>query len=437
MKNERCKQIVQRDSKVMAPTAHLSYYPLVIVRTEGAYLYDADGNRFLDFLASASAMNLGGTHPAVVKAIEEQIHKCVKYTAAYSYNLPVVEYAERLVSVYPGGIDAKICFGNCGSDSNDAAIKFARAYTGRSKIITFHNAYHGSSFGALTLSCVTTRMRSKMGPMLPDVCHFPFFDTQYDDATCERECLTEIERAFQTYLPADEVAAVIIEPIQGDGGLIPAHPIFMKKLYSMCKEHGILFIAEEVQQAFFRTGTWFSIEHYDIVPDGIVMGKSVGGGVPMGAFMARKEIMDSLPAPAHLFTFSGNHLAAAAGKAQFDVMADPEFQAQQVALHKKLKECYEDLKHAFPETVERMQGIGLSQGIVLNLDDTAVKKIVYRCYELGMIIISIGGNILRIQPPLIITEEELEEGFAILKKSLSDYLDGAIPDSVLEENTGW
>lgn len=437
MNNETCKAIVQRDRRVVAPTAHLSYYPLVVERADGAYLYDADGNRFLDFLASASAMNLGGTHPAIVKVMEEQIHKCVKYTAAYSYNLPLVEYAERLTSVYPGGISAKICFGNCGSDANDAAIKFARAYTGRSKIVTFRNAYHGSSFGAMSLSCVTTRMRSKMGPMLPDIYHFPFFDTQYDDETCERECLAEIKSAFQTYLPVEEVAAVIIEPIQGDGGLIPAHPIFMKKLYALCREHGILFISEEVQQAFFRTGTWFGIEHYDIVPDGIILGKSAGGGIPLGAFMARSEIMDALPAPAHLFTFSGNHLACAAGVAQFDVMADPVFQAQQAVLSKKLADCFADLKRIFPETVERMQGIGLSQGIVLNLDDTAVKKIVYRSYELGLIMISLAGNILRIQPPLVITEQQLDEGFAIIKQTIRDYSDGAIPDSVLEENTGW
>ena len=169
-----------------------------------------------------------------------------------------------------------MCFKNCDSNANDAAIKFARAFTGRQKIIVFVNGYHGNTYGSMSLSTCTTRMRSKMGPLLPEVYSFLFFGTDVSDAVVATEGTKQLEVAFNTYLPSEEIAAVIIEPIQGNGGLLPAHPIFMKKLHDICKSKGILFISEEVQQGFFRTGKFFGIEHYDIVPDGIIMGKSVG-----------------------------------------------------------------------------------------------------------------------------------------------------------------
>ena len=295
---ENCMQWVKRDKKVIAPCSHLSYFPLVVAEAKQDMVYDEDGNGYIDFLSSASSLNLGSGQPAVHAAVMDQMGKGTQYTIAYSYNRASIEYAERLTSVYPGGAAAKVCFGLCGSDSNDAAVKFARAYTGRPKIITFLNGYHGSTYGAASLTAVSARTRRGMGPFLPEVYSFPFFDTSVEDAACERDCVRMIEEAFAAYLPPEEVAAVIIEPIQGDAGLLAAHPIFLQKLYALCRKHGILFIAEEVQQAFFRTGKWFSIEHYGIVPDGIVLGKALGAGLPLGAFMARSEIIDALTARA-------------------------------------------------------------------------------------------------------------------------------------------
>ena len=256
---EKCMQWVERDKKVIAPCSHLSYFPLVIAEAKQDMVYDEDENGYIDFLSSASSLNLGSGQPAVHAAVMDQIGKGTQYTIAYSYSRASIEYAERLTSVYPGGAEAKVCFGLCGSDGNDAAVKFARAYTGRPKIITFLNGYHGSTYGAASLTAVSVRARRGMGPFLPEVYSFPFFDTSVEDAACERDCVRMIEEAFAAYLPPEEVAAVIIEPIQGDAGLLPAHPIFMKKLYALCQKYGILFIAEEVQQAFFRTGKWFSI----------------------------------------------------------------------------------------------------------------------------------------------------------------------------------
>lgn len=446
-KTEKCIKLVERDTKVVARCQHLSYYPFVVESGKGALLKDADGNEYIDFLTSASSLNLGSSNDVLKAAISEQLEKCTQYTAAYSYNEPMINYAEKLVSVYPGDVKAKICFGNCGSDANDAAVKFARAYTGRKKIITFINAYHGNTYGSCSLTAVTTRMRDKMGPFLPEIYHFPFFGTDVADDVCEKECLAEMERAFATYLPANEVAAVIIEPVQGDAGILPAHPIFMKKLYDLCKANGILFFAEEVQQAFFRTGRWFSIENYPgIIPDGIIMGKSIGASLTLGAFMAREEIMDCLPAPAHLFTLGGNAIACAAGNAAFDVYQSEEFQTLLKGNCELIQELMDNLQQKYPNVIQFHRGLGMSHGIgickVLE-DGTKVEdpdgafKIVFRAYEKGMIVITLGANILRIQPPLNIEPELLKKGFAILEETIEELLTGQISDEVFAFRNGW
>lgn len=446
MNTQNCQELVKRDKQVIAPCQHLSYFPLAVEKVRGATITDADGNQFIDFLTSASSLNLGSCNPVITKAIEEQLQRFTQYTQAYCYNSMSIAYAERLVSVYPGGVPAKVCFGNCGSDANDAAVKFARAYTSRHKIISFLNGYYGNTYGSSSLTTCTTRMRAKMGPFLPEVYSFPFFGVDCDDATCERECLAEMTRAFNSYLPVGDVAAVIIEPMQGDGGLLPAHPIFMKKLYELCRANGILFISEEVQQGFFRTGKWFSIEHYGIVPDCIVMGKSVGASLTLGALMGKAEIMDCLPAPAHLFTLGGNAIACAAGIAAFDYYKTEEFQkilADNTAL---LWSEAESLKKKHPEIVSYIQGFGMSMGIGVtkkNADGTeepdldGTFKILYRCYELGLIVISVAGNILRIQPPLVIDPKELKLGFAMIDQAMSEYAVGKIPDDVLSNRAGW
>lgn len=448
LNTETCKSWVERDSKVIAPCQHLSYYPLVVAKVEKDIITDEDGNSYIDFLSSASSLNLGSCSPVLTKAIQEQVAKYTQFTTAYSYNAASIEYAEKLTSVYPGGVEAKICFGNCGSDSNDAAIKFARAYTGRRKIITFINGYHGNTYGSMSMSAVTTRMSAKMGPLLPEIYSFPFFGAEVPDDVCEAECIKEIERAFATYLPAEEVAAIVIEPVQGDAGLILAHKIFMKKLYDLCQKHGILFFAEEVQQAFFRTGKWFSIEHFDgIIPDGIVMGKSIGASLTLGAFMGRKEIMDSLPAPAHLFTLSGNTIACAAGSAAFDYYQTEEFQSILKKNEEVMLDCLESMVEKFPEICSGYRGIGMSRGLEISKknpvtgefepDSDGTYKVLYRCYEKGLVVISLGANVLRIQPPLVITPENLTRGFEIIAESIQDYIDGNISDDVLVNKSGW
>ena len=446
MDTRKSTAIVERDKAVIAPCSRLAYFPLVIEKASGAVITDVDGNEYIDFLSSASSLNMGSNNPVVTDAIKAQLDRFSQFAIAYTYNERTVEYAERLTSVFPGGVKAKIAFGNCGSDGNDAAVKFARAYTGRQKIIVFINGYHGNTYGSSTMTTCSTKMHEKMGPFLPEIYAFPFFGNDVPDDVCERDCVSAIETAFSTWLPANEVAAVVIEPIQGDAGILPAHPIFMKKLYELCRKHGILFISEEVQQAFYRTGKFFSIEHYDIVPDGIIMGKSIGGSLTLGAFMARDEIMDCLPAPAHLFTLGGNAAACAGGIAAFDLYRSPDFQQHLQDNINTLWAEAEALKEKNPDLVQFGRGIGMSMGIGVcrTLEDgtkipdpDATFKVLFRCYEKGLLVISLGANVLRIQPPLVITGEQLKKAFAIIDEAMADFRAGKIDDSVLSFRAGW
>ena len=446
MDQSKSTALVARDKVVIAPCSRLAYFPLVIEKASGALITDVDGREYIDFLSSASSLNIGSAHPVVTQAIKDQLDRFSQFAVAYTYNERTVEYAERLVSKFPGGVKAKIAFGNCGSDGNDAAVKFARAYTGRQKIIVFINGYHGNTYGSSTMTTCSTKMHEKMGPFLPEIYAFPFYGNDVPDDVCEKECVSAIETAFSTWMPASEVAAVVIEPIQGDAGILPAHPIFMKKLYELCKKHGILFISEEVQQGFYRTGKFFSIEHYDIVPDGIIMGKSIGGGLTLGAFMARDEIMDCLPAPAHLFTLGGNAAACAAGVAAFDIFESDEFQAELKARIDTLWAEARALQEKNPDLVQFVRGVGMSMGIGVckTLEDgtkvpdsDATFKVLFRCYEKGLLVISLGANVLRIQPPLVITEEQLKKAFAIIDESMADFRAGQIDDSVLAFRAGW
>lgn len=443
MNQEKCKALIERDKKAIAPSQHLSYFPLAVAKAEGSIVTDEDGNQFIDFLSAASSLNLGSSNPVITRALQEQLTKFAQYCQVYTYNRTAIEYAERLVSVYPGGVPAKVTYGNSGSDCNDGAVKFARAYTGRRKIIVFQNGYHGCTCAASEMTTCSLNMHSKTGPLMSEVYVFPYFGVDQDDAYVEKNCVAQMETAFASYIPANEVAAVIIEPIQGDSGILPAHPIFMKKLYELCQKHGILFISEEVQQGLWRSGKFFSIEHYNIIPDGIIMGKSVGGSVPLGVFMAKSEIMDhSLRAPAHAFTLCGNALACAAGIAAFDYMQTPEFQTLLASNSKLLDELGKDVKSKHPGIVGFVRNIGMSMGIGIvkpdgTPDSDGVFKVLFRCYEKGLLIISLAANVLRIQPPLNIEPELLKKGFAIIDEAMSDYEAGRISDDVLVYRAGW
>jgi len=448
VRTDKCMEVVNADQDVISPVSRVSYYPLVIKRGHGAIIEDADGNEYIDLLSSAAALNTGHAHPKVVEAITEQVKDFIHYTPCYMYHEPLVKLADKLVQVTPGDFRKRVAFGLSGSDANDGMIKLARAYTGRSKIISFIQAYHGSTYGAISLSAISLNMRRKIGPLLPDIYHIPYPDCYrcvfgQKCSTCSMECIKQLEIAFKYYIPAEEVAAIIMEPIAGDAGLIIPPQKYMDKLYSICKENGILFVSEEVQQGFGRTGKWFGIEHFGIVPDAVIMGKSIASGMPLSAIVAREDIMQAWEAPAHMFTMAGNTVSCRAGIATMDIIEDENLLKHTRELGEHVINRFNRMKERY-ELIGDVRGTGLSIGVDLVKDrhtkekaSEAAAKICYRCWEKGVILTFFASSVLRVQPPLVITREEMDKAMDIIEEAINEYLAGDIPDEVLKVAKGW
>lgn len=446
--HQSSKEIIDRDSKIYPGFARIPYYPMVIKKGYGAMIEDFDGNKYIDLLSSASSLNTGHSNPRIIEAMKEQMNHYISYTAAYTFSEPLVKLGEELCEITPGDFDKKVVFGLTGSDANDGMIKIVRAFTGRKKIISYVGSYHGSTYGALSLSALSLNMRRKIGPTLPEIEHIKYpncYRCPYNcnKDTCSIECLNDFKTALSTYLPADEIAAVVIEPIAGDAGLIVPPTKYIKAIYDLCKANDILFVSEEVQQGFGRTGKWFCIEHFDIVPDMIIMGKSMASGVPLSAIVARSEIMDSLQPPAHLFTMSGNALSCSAAIETIHVIRDENLLQRANDLGMYVQERFKGMQNKY-EIIGDVRGLGLSIGVDLVTDRKtkignrdAAAKICYRCWEKGVLLIFLADGVLRIQPPLVISKEELKAAIDIIEDAMQEYIDGQIPDDVLQAATGW
>ena len=443
MKIEKALDWVKRDEAVEAKFSRLVYYPLVLKSGQGAMVEDMDGNRYIDLLASGGTINAGHSHPKIVDAVVAQMREYQNYSNPYFYNPRAIELAEKLAAIAPGDFPKKVSFGLSGSDANDGAIKLARAYTGRSKIVCFHGAYHGSTFGALSMTNISLNMRRKLGATLPDIYPLPFPNVYRNGAGDAERCLKELKAAFGSYLPPEEVAAVITEPIQGDAGIVIPPAAFMQELQAICREHGILLISEEVQQGFMRTGTWFGMENFGVVPDMILLAKAAGGGLPLSAIVGRAEVMDALDPPAHIFTCAANPVCCAAGLALVEILSEPGFREDLLKRSAYLKSLLEGLMDRHP-LIGEVRGIGFTIGVEVvkdrqskEPDRAATAKICHRAWERGAVLVSLGGNVLRIQPPLVISRAEIERAVAIIDAAMSDYENGDIPDSVLETVKGW
>ncbi|WP_420908587.1 aspartate aminotransferase family protein [Limosilactobacillus agrestimuris] len=444
---ENNHQILAKENEAFATAARVKYYDIVIDSGRGAILTDVDGNQYIDLLASASSTNTGHCHPKVVKAIQEQVQKIIQYTPAYFANSQAARLAPRLAKLAPMSGPVEVAWGNSGSDANDAIIKFARAYTGRQYIVSFTGAYHGSTYGSMTLSSVSLNMARKMGPLLPGVIKVPFPDPwdKLPDETDEQfvdRYFKMFKLPFETYLPVDEVAAILIEPIQGDGGIVKTPPEFMKKIYQFAKDNGILFAIDEVNQGMGRTGKWWSIQHFGIEPDLMSVGKSLASGMPLSAIIGRKEIMESLGAPANVYTTAGNPVTTAAANATLDVIQEEHLLERSTKLGKKAQQFFE-VEQAKYDFIGDVRMYGLDGGIDIvdpqtgKGDTEATTRIMYRVFELGAIIISLRGNILRFQPPLVITEEELDQAFAMLDQAFAEEAAGKLSLPENAEELGW
>lgn len=448
MSEETNRKILEKEQAAFSTAARIKYYDIVIDHGHGAIITDVEGNDYIDLLASASSTNTGHAHPRIVKAIQDQAAKIIQYTPAYFANSQAARLAPRLAALAPMSGPVEVAWGNSGSDANDAIIKFARAYTGRPYMVSFTGAYHGSTYGSMTLSAVTLNMSRKMGPLLPDVIKVPFpspwdrLPDESEDQFVDR-MFAAFKQPFETYLPTEETAAILIEPIQGDGGIVKTPPAYLQRVYDFAKEHGILFAIDEVNQGMGRTGKWWSIQNFPgIEPDLMSVGKSLASGMPLSAIIGRKEIMESLGSAANVYTTAGNPVTTAAANATLDVIEDEHLLERSTRLGKKAAAFFkkEQAKYDFIGDV-RMYGLDGGIDIIDPAtgkgDVEATTKLMYRIFELGAIIISLRGSILRFQPPLVITEEQLDQAFAIIDQACAELAAGklSLPDNAAE--LGW
>lgn len=448
MSEKTNRQILAREQAAFSTAARIKYYDIVIDHGHGAIITDVEGNDYIDLLASASSTNTGHAHPRIVKAIQDQAAKIIQYTPAYFANSQAARLAPRLAALAPISGPVEVAWGNSGSDANDAIIKFARAYTGRQYMVSFTGAYHGSTYGSMTLSSVTLNMSRKMGPLLPDVVKAPFpspwdrLPDESEDQFVDR-MFAAFKQPFETYLPAEETAAILIEPIQGDGGIVKTPPAYLQRVYDFAKEHGILFAIDEVNQGMGRTGKWWSIQNFPgIEPDLMSVGKSLASGMPLSAIIGRKEIMESLGSAANVYTTAGNPVTTAAANTTLDVIEDEHLLERSTRLGKKAAAFFKE-EQAKYDFIGDVRMYGLDGGIDIidpatgKGDVEATTKLMYRIFELGAIIISLRGSILRFQPPLVITEEQLNQAFAIIDQACGELAAGklSLPNNAAE--LGW
>jgi 4-aminobutyrate aminotransferase len=414
----RAQEIIQRDRAVTSPS-YTRDYPLVVARGEGCMVEDVDGNVFLDMTAGIAVTATGHAHPQVVKAIQEQSARLLHMSGTDFYYEPMVELAEKLAVRAPfpqpkdrAGFPAKVFFTNSGAESNEGAIKLARYYTKRSLIIAFLGAFHGRTYGAMSLTGSKVVQRANFGPLVPGVTHIPY-GTHASLDYLEKQL-------FTTTLPAQEVAAIVVEPIQGEGGYIVPDDGFLQRIRQICDRHGILMVVDEVQAGMGRTGRLFAIEHWGVMPDIITTAKGIASGLPLGAILARPELM-TWPPGSHATTFGGNPVACAAAIATLELLESGlmshatemgEFlQAGLMELHKKCPRVSIPRGKGLMVAVDLLDEAG-------NLDGKLRDRIIQESFLRGLLLLGCGKAAIRFCPPLVIDSEQIQIALQILSDIL-------------------
>jgi 4-aminobutyrate aminotransferase len=413
----KAKAIIERDQQVISPSYTRSY-PMVAERGEGAIIEDPDGNRFLDFAAGIAVVATGHCHPQVVQAIQEQAARLIHMSGTDFYYENMVQLAEKLASLVPGGVPQRVAFGNSGTEAIEAAIKLARYHTGRGQFIAFAGAFHGRTMGSLALTASKSIQKKGFFPMMPGAHHIPYaycYRCAYGKSpdTCAVECVQVIEsELFRTTLPADDCAAIFVEPVQGEGGYIVPPRKFFDELRRLADKYGILLIFDEVQSGMGRTGKMLACEHFDAVPDVIALAKGIASGLPLSATVARAELMN-WPPGAHASTFGGNPVAVAAALTTIQLLEQGLIDnAARVGGH--LLSRLRDLPQR-SRNVGDVRGLGLMIGIELVNDQETKERapllrdqIVQMCFERGLLVLGAGPNSIRLCPPLVITKEQAD-----------------------------
>jgi 4-aminobutyrate aminotransferase len=422
----KARAIIERDSKFVSPS-YTRDYPFVIARGEGAVVEDVDGNRFIDCAAGIAVNSTGVSHPEVVKAIADQAQKFIHMSGTDFYYEPQVRLAEELAAIAPIAGDVRTFFGNSGTEATEAAIKLARYHTKRQGIIAFLGAFHGRSMGSLSLTASKAVQRRGFGPFVPGVYHAPYPDpyrAASPDAAAAQS-LSFIEDQLFTHLVApDEIAAVVVEPIQGEGGYIVPPPAFLHGLRELTRKHGILLVVDEVQSGMGRTGRMFAADHLGLKADIVTIAKGIASGLPLGVACARAEIM-SWPPGAHASTFGGNPVSCAAANATIKLLEDGLI-ANAAAIGDHLFTGLQALKDKHP-LIGDVRGRGLMIGIEL-VKDRATKvraidernALVQAVFRRGVLILGAGRNAIRLAPPLVLTKAQADSVLRVLDEALTE-----------------
>jgi 4-aminobutyrate aminotransferase/(S)-3-amino-2-methylpropionate transaminase len=398
-------------------------------RGKGAILTDVDGNVFIDFAAGISVMNVGHSHPRVLAAIQEQLVRLVHPAAQVMMPEAYVRLAERLSEITPGSYDKKALLLNSGAEAVENAVKIARSCTERPAVVAFDNSFHGRTLLTMSLTGKVAYKRG-FGPYAPEVYHAPYpyaYRWPGDATACGAESLAALEELFSTTIAADQVAAVIVEPVQGEGGFVVPPPDFLPGVAEICRREGIVFILDEVQTGFGRTGRLFAAAHWNLEPDLMVLAKSLGGGMPISAVVGRSEIMDG-PAPGGLGgTYAGNALACAAALAVIEIMFDEDLPGRARHVGEVAEARMRQWTEEF-ECIGEVRGIGAMLAMEL-VTDRASKKpdpllttdVLHECHDNGLVVLKAGlyDNVIRLLPPLTITDDELSRGLDILGSALA------------------
>ncbi len=409
----RARRHVEYDHAWTSPSLPRAY-PLVPVRGEGATITDIDGNVFLDFAAGIAVNSTGHSHPRIVEAIREQAGELLHYSASDFY-LPIdAQACEAIAATAPMPGPRRVYLGNSGTEVVEAAIKLARRATGRTAVVSFLGGFHGRTYGALSLTASKAKYHAGFGPLLPGIHHAPY--GRVEDLRWFDEVL------FARVVPPDEVAAIVVEPIQGEGGYVVPEDGFLPGLRRICDEHGILLVADEIQSGAGRTGRMWAVEHWDVEPDILLAAKGIASGMPIGALVARASLLESWGPGAHGSTFGGNPVSCAATLATLELLRDglvdnaAERGAQALSELERLARRHEGL-------IRAVRGKGLMLGIEFDTPEHA-EEVQWECFQLGLLVLECGRSTVRLSPPLVVSEEEVAAGLRVLGQALATVTSG-------------
>jgi 4-aminobutyrate aminotransferase/(S)-3-amino-2-methylpropionate transaminase len=387
-----------------------------IQSAKGAILRDVEGREFIDFAGGIAVMNVGHSHPKVVAAIKEQAERFTHTCFMVNPYEPAVKLAERLCRITPGDFPKRAVFLNCGAEAVENAVKIARYYTKRPAIIVFDNAYHGRTLLTMTMTSKVKPYKFGFGPFAPEVYRIPFGDVAGAD---------RLNDVFIKHVNPEAVAAVVAEPVQGEGGFIAPPAGYFQELVKICHDNGILFVADEIQSGMGRTGKMFAIEHWGVEPDMITVAKSLAAGMPLAAVVGKQEIMDSVHSWGLGGTYGGNPVSCAAALAVLDIFEEENMLAKSVALGEKLKARFEKWQKEF-SVIGEIRGLGAMLGLEFVRGGTKdpaadeAKQLAAYCLGKGLLVLVCGsyGNVVRVLTPFVITDEQLEKGLAIMEDGL-------------------